>query len=62
LENIAEAYAEMLVRGPRIKDNEETAKPEPESGEPATSYLDIDSALVHLNLSAPPPTRIHASN
>ena len=22
----------------------------------------IDSALVHLNLSAPPPTRIHASN
>lgn len=40
LENIAEAYAEMLVRGPRIKDNEETAKPEPESGEPATSYLD----------------------
>lgn len=40
LENIAEAYAEMLVRGPRIKDDEETAKPERESGEPATSYLD----------------------
>ncbi len=40
LENIAEAYAEMLVRGPRIKDDEETAKPERESGEPATAYLD----------------------
>lgn len=40
LENIAEAYAEMLVRGPRFKDDEETAKPERESGEPATSYLD----------------------
>ena len=26
------------------------------------SPLFIDSALVHLNLSAPPPTRIHASN
>jgi len=40
LENVAEAYAEMLVRGPRIKDDEDTAKPERESGEPATSYLD----------------------
>jgi hypothetical protein len=30
----------MLVRGPRIKDDEETAKPERESGETATSYLD----------------------
>lgn len=40
VENVAEAYAEMLVRGPRIKDDEDTAKPERESGEPATSYLD----------------------
>jgi len=40
LENVAEAYAEMLVRGPRIKDDEDTAKPERESGEPATTYLD----------------------
>lgn len=40
LENVADAYAEMLLRGPRIKDDEHTAKPERESGEPATSYLD----------------------
>lgn len=40
LENVAEAYAEMLLRGPRMKDDEDTAKPERESGEPATSYLD----------------------
>lgn len=40
VEKVAEAYAEMLLRGPRIKDDEDTAKPERESGEPATSYLD----------------------
>ena len=40
VENAAEAYTEMLLRGPRIKDDEDAAKPERESGEPATSYLD----------------------
>jgi len=40
LENIAEAYAAMLVGRPRSKDDVETAKPERESGEPVTSYLD----------------------
>lgn len=40
VETVAEAYAELLLRGSRIKDDEDTAKPERESGEPATSYLD----------------------
>lgn len=40
VETVAEAYAELLLRGSRIKDYEDTAKPERESGEPATSYLD----------------------
>lgn len=40
VENVAEAYAEMLLRGPRIRDNEDAAKPQREYGEPATSYLD----------------------
>jgi len=39
VEHVAEAYAEMLRRGPRIED-EDAARPERESGESATAYLD----------------------
>jgi hypothetical protein len=40
VEKVAEAYAEMLLRGPRVVDDKEKAKPAREPGESATAYLD----------------------
>jgi hypothetical protein len=40
VEKLAEAYAEMLLRGPRVVNDKEKAKPAREPGESATAYLD----------------------